>query len=82
MSFDDINYDNYKELQQAQESMIREQWIRVNALKVCRTALEKCYKHKGVNHLEDCRGLAERYMMLLDTKVDGCMGYQKNDPSK
>lgn len=84
VSFDEIDYSNYSDLRKAQESMIREQWIRINALKVCRKALEKCYKQKGVNHFEDCRDLAERYMQMMDTqgRVDGFYGYQKNDPSK
>jgi hypothetical protein len=84
VSFDEINYDNYSDLRKAQESMIREQWIRINALKVCRNALEKCYKNKGVNNFEDCRELAERYMQMMDTqgRVDGFYAYQKNDPTK
>jgi hypothetical protein len=63
---------------------VREQWIRMSALKTVRKALEKCYRHHGVNHFEDCRELAERYMQMLDThgNVKGYYGYQKNDPSK
>ncbi|CEP23367.1 hypothetical protein BN1211_3942 [Cyberlindnera jadinii] len=84
VSFDDINYDNYEDLRKAQESMLREQWIRINALKVTRHALEKCYKNKGVNHFEDCRDLAEKYMQMMDAqgRIEGFYGYQKNDPTK
>lgn len=63
--------------------MLREQWIRSNALRVCRNALEKCYKHHGVNHYEECRDLAEKYLQMLPThQVTGFYGYQRNDPSK
>lgn len=83
MSFDTIDYEDPVALRSAQESMIREQYIRANALKVCRRALEKCYKHHGVNNYEECRDLAEKYLKLLPTsKIEGYAGYQFNDPSK
>lgn len=83
VSFDNIDYTNSEQLYQAQDSMIREQWVRVSALKTVRRALEKCYKISGVNHYEECKPLAEKYMQMLpDHRVSGYMGYQKNDPSK
>ncbi|CAM9011987.1 unnamed protein product [Wickerhamomyces anomalus] len=83
VSFDNIDYEDPIALRSAQESMLREQWIRSNALRVCRRALEKCYRHHGVNHYEECRDLAEKYMQMLPThKVKGFYGYQRNDPSK
>jgi len=63
--------------------MLREQFIRSNALKLYRTALEKCYRHHGVNHFEECRDMAEQYLKMLPThKIKGYKGYQFNDPSK
>ncbi|AOA61624.1 Subunit of mitochondrial NADH:ubiquinone oxidoreductase (complex I) [Komagataella phaffii CBS 7435] len=83
VSFDDIDYNNSQDLHNAQESLLREQWIRVSALKVCRKALESCYKTSGPNHYEDCREIAEKYLnMLPDHRIQGFLGYQKNDPSK
>ncbi|KAH3676441.1 hypothetical protein WICMUC_002072 [Wickerhamomyces mucosus] len=85
ISFDEIDYENYEDLRKAQESLIREQWIRINALKTCRRALQKCYRYNGVNHFEECRELAERYLQYLDdddNRIKGFYGYQKNDPSK
>lgn len=83
MSFDNIDYTNESQIAAAQDSMIREQWVRVSALKTVRRALEKCYKVSGVNQYEDCKPLAEKYLdMLPNHRVSGYLGYQKNDPSK
>ncbi|CDK26431.1 unnamed protein product [Kuraishia capsulata CBS 1993] len=63
--------------------MLREQWVRVAALKTVRKALENCYKISGPNHYEDCRQIADMYLdMLKDHRVGGYLGYQRNDPSK
>ncbi|ODV96676.1 hypothetical protein PACTADRAFT_48499 [Pachysolen tannophilus NRRL Y-2460] len=83
VSFDTINYAEPEQLRLAQESMLREQLVRVAALKVVRKALEKCYAVTAPNHYEDCREIAEKYMdMLPNHRVQGYLGYQKNDPSK
>lgn len=58
MSFDDIDYNDPKQLRAAQQSMVREQWIRVEALKVMRHALEKCFQTQGNNQYENCKDLA------------------------
>uniref|UniRef100_A0A060T4C2 ARAD1A15818p n=1 Tax=Blastobotrys adeninivorans TaxID=409370 RepID=A0A060T4C2_BLAAD len=83
VSFDDIDYNDPKQLRAAQQSMIREQWIRVEALKVLRGALEKCFQTQGSNQYENCKDLAERYLdMLPNHKVQGYLAYQRNDPTK
>lgn len=41
--------------------MLREQWIRVKALKVVREALNKCFETQGPNHYENCKDLAGKY---------------------
>lgn len=84
ISFDDITYDDPTALHSAQEALLREQWIHVNALKTCRRALMKCYKHHGVNHLEECKEISEKYLKYLEEggRIKGFYGYQKNDPSK
>lgn len=38
--------------------------------RIVRENLEKCYRVEGVNHLENCRHLADRYVeMLKENKV-------------
>lgn len=83
VSFDDIDYEDKEQIRQAQESMVREQYIRVASLKVTRKALEYCYKTSGPNHYEDCKELADKYLAMLPLcRISGSLGYQKNDVSK
>lgn len=58
VSFDDIDYSDSKALRSAQDSLIREQWIRVEALKTVRHALEKCFQTQGPNQYENCKDIA------------------------
>jgi len=58
VSFDDIDYSDAKALRSAQDSLIREQWIRVEALKTVRRALEKCFQTQGPNQYENCKDIA------------------------
>lgn len=51
---------------------MRESWVKAMEVRIVRTELQKCYKYEGVNQLENCKELAERYMqMLRDNKVRG-----------
>lgn len=83
VSFDEIDYNDHRQLRQAQDSLLREQAIRVRALDVVRKALEKCFETQGPNQLENCRDLAERYLDLLpSSEMRGYNSYQRNDPTK
>ncbi|CDO53334.1 NIDM subunit of mitochondrial NADH:ubiquinone oxidoreductase (complex I), putative [Geotrichum candidum] len=83
VSFDDIDYSDAKALRSAQDSLIREQWIRVEALKTVRRALEKCFQTQGPNQYENCKDIAEKYLDMLPThRVQGYLAYQRNDPRK
>lgn len=83
MSFDDIDYKDAEKLRQAKESMLREEFIRVSALKTLRRSLEQCYKVSGVNAYEECKPMADKYIDLLpENTVAGYMFYMRNDPSK
>ncbi|KAG7880858.1 hypothetical protein KL905_002274 [Ogataea polymorpha] len=83
VSFDDIDYRDPLELKKAQESLMREQFIKLEVLKIVRKALENCFKVNGPNAYEDCRNLANRYLDLLpESRAQGFLGYQRNDPSK
>ncbi|KAG7864989.1 hypothetical protein KL918_005115 [Ogataea parapolymorpha] len=83
VSFDDIDYRDPLELKKAQESLMREQFIKVEVLKIVRKALENCFRVNGPNAHEECRNLANRYLDLLpESRAQGFLGYQRNDPSK
>ena len=53
-TFDGVDYDDNKRLKQAQDAIIREQWVRVMMGRLVREELSKCYYREGVNHLEKC----------------------------
>jgi len=54
------------------DDFIRESWIRTMEARIVRDNLQKCYRVEGVNHLENCKHLAERYsQMLKENRVQG-----------
>lgn len=53
-TFDGVDYDDNKRLKQAQDAIIREQWVQVMMGRLVREELNKCYYREGVNHLEKC----------------------------
>ncbi|KAJ4424789.1 hypothetical protein N0V82_000508 [Gnomoniopsis sp. IMI 355080] len=53
-TFDGVDYDDNKALKQAQDAIIREQWVQVMMGRLVREELSKCYYKEGVNHLEKC----------------------------
>ncbi|KAI1176894.1 putative NADH-ubiquinone oxidoreductase 12 kDa subunit, mitochondrial [Nemania sp. FL0916] len=78
-SFDGVDYDDNKRLKQAQDAVIREQWVQVMMGRLVREELSKCYYREGVNHLEKCGPLREKYLqMLKDHKVRGYLFLQQN----
>ncbi len=56
-TFDGVDYDDNKALKQAQDSIIREQWVKSMMARLVREELGKCYYREGVNHLENCGAL-------------------------
>ncbi|KAH6619790.1 NADH-ubiquinone oxidoreductase [Chaetomium sp. MPI-SDFR-AT-0129] len=78
-TFDGVDYDDTKALKAAQDAIIREQWIQVMMGRLVREELSKCYYREGINHLENCGRLRERYIQLLETaKVRGYLFEQQN----
>ena len=52
------------------EQIVRESWVRAMEAKLVRDKLDRCYEKEGVNHLESCKDLRERYLdMLRDNRV-------------
>lgn len=55
---------------QEREDFIRESWIKAMEARLVRDELVKCQRHEGVNSLENCRWLSEKYaQMLIENKV-------------
>ncbi|KAI0998528.1 hypothetical protein K3495_g9667 [Podosphaera aphanis] len=82
-TFDGVDYDDTKRLKQAQDAIIREQWVRSMMARLVREELGKCYFREGVNHLEKCGVLRERYLELLqEAKIKGYLFNQRNYISK
>ncbi|EPE36463.1 hypothetical protein GLAREA_05801 [Glarea lozoyensis ATCC 20868] len=78
-TFDGVDYDDTKRLKQAQDAIIREQWVKSMMARLVREELGKCYYREGVNHLEKCGVLRERYFELLkESKIRGYLFEQGN----
>ena len=56
-SFDGVDYDDTPRLKQAQDAILREQWVRSMMARLVREEMGKCYYREGVNHLEKCGAL-------------------------
>ncbi|KAH7930233.1 hypothetical protein BV22DRAFT_1001209, partial [Leucogyrophana mollusca] len=62
---------------QEREDFVRESWVKAMEARLVRDELVKCQRYESVNHLENCRWLAEKYSkMLQENKVKG---YKKID---
>ncbi|KAL5503898.1 hypothetical protein ACEPAH_7969 [Sanghuangporus vaninii] len=56
----------------ARDEQIRESWVRAMEVKIVRDELTKCQRTEGVNHYENCKSLAEKYLqMLRENRVKG-----------
>lgn len=62
-TFDGVDYNDNLLLKQAQDSVMREQWIQSMMARLIQVELGKCYRREGVNHLEKCGKL--RGMLLI-----------------
>ncbi|KAL2757552.1 hypothetical protein ACRALDRAFT_1074546 [Sodiomyces alcalophilus JCM 7366] len=82
-TFDGVDYDDNKAFKQAQDAIIREQWVGAMMVRLVGEELGKCYSREGVNHLENCGHLREKYLQLLkEKKVTGTLFQQTNYVSK
>ncbi|KAI6798108.1 hypothetical protein KC363_g665 [Hortaea werneckii] len=78
-TFDGVDYDDNKQLKAAQDSIIREQWVQSMMARLIREEMGKCYYKEGVNHLEKCGHLRERYLQQLKhSKIKGYLFEQQN----
>ncbi|MCJ1451784.1 hypothetical protein MMC28_002124 [Mycoblastus sanguinarius] len=78
-NFEGVDYADTYRLKAAQDSIIREQWVKSMMARLIRDELGKCYAKEGVGHLEKCGGLRERYFEALKhAKVRGYLFEQQN----
>ena len=49
----------------ARDTHIRESWVRAMEARLVRDELQKCQRIEGVNHYENCKDLAEKYLGML-----------------
>lgn len=78
-TWDGVDYDDTKAYKQAQDAIIREQWVRSMMCRLVQEELGKCYYREGNNHLEKCGHLRERYLELLkEAKIAGSLFMQQN----
>ncbi|RPD61146.1 NADH-ubiquinone oxidoreductase 12 kDa subunit [Lentinus tigrinus ALCF2SS1-7] len=72
MPLDEARLAEYKARLAEREHIIRESWVRNMEAKLVRDQLDRCYQTEGVNHLESCKDIRERYIdMLRDNRVKG-----------
>ncbi|KAI0749507.1 NADH-ubiquinone oxidoreductase 12 kDa subunit [Daedaleopsis nitida] len=72
MPIDEARVAEYKARLAEREQIMRESWIRTMEAKLVRDKLDHCYQTEGVNHLESCKDLRERYIeMLRENRVKG-----------
>ncbi|KZZ99090.1 Complex I subunit NDUFS6 [Moelleriella libera RCEF 2490] len=74
-----VDYDDTKAFKSAEDAIIREQWVGAMMTRLIGEELGKCYRREGVNHLENCGQLREKYLQLLaSNKIKGTKFIQQN----
>lgn len=63
-TFDGVDYEDTRRLKQAQDAIIREQWVQVMMGRLVREELSKCYYREGINHLEKCGRLRGQFFFF------------------
>ncbi|KAI0925903.1 hypothetical protein AcW1_008214 [Taiwanofungus camphoratus] len=72
MPIDEARAEELKARLKERDDIIRESWVRAMEAKIVRENINECYRLEGVNHLEKCKDLVDRYaVMLKENKVKG-----------
>ncbi|KAF3481839.1 NADH-ubiquinone oxidoreductase 12 kDa subunit [Arthroderma uncinatum] len=78
-TYDGVDFEDTVALHNARDAIIREQWVRSMMSRLVGDELGKCYRREGVNHLEKCGKLRDKYFELLkERKVKGYLFEEKN----
>lgn len=67
---------------QATEQRARERQVAYETVKILRQRLIECYRKEGVNHYEDCRGVAKDYYDTISKKDLGQLHPNWANPEK
>ncbi|KAL1998216.1 hypothetical protein VTN02DRAFT_6629 [Thermoascus thermophilus] len=82
-TYEGVDFDDNVAVHNARDAIIREQWVRSMMSRLVGEELGKCYAREGVNHLEKCGVLRDKYFELLkDRKIKGFLFEEKNYWSK
>ncbi|KAI5280688.1 hypothetical protein KEM54_003575 [Ascosphaera aggregata] len=82
-SYEGVDFENTKQLHDVRDAIIREQWVRSMMSRLVGEELAKCYRQEGVNHLEKCGKLRDKYFELLEErKIRGYLYQEKNIGAK
>lgn len=63
------------------EQRVRERMIAEEKVKILREALAECYNREGVNHFQDCKVLAQKYLKVIKMPAYGALvpeGVERN----
>ncbi|KIK10109.1 hypothetical protein K443DRAFT_670739 [Laccaria amethystina LaAM-08-1] len=72
MAIDEVKAAEIKAKLQERENNLRESWVRAMETRLVQTELGKCQRGEGVNHYENCKWLADKYIqMLRENRVQG-----------
>ncbi|ORY34950.1 hypothetical protein BCR39DRAFT_515743 [Naematelia encephala] len=64
--------DEMRQFQADRELWVRESWVKLMETRLVKVELKKCYLGEGVNQLEHCKELRDRYYtMLRDNRLRG-----------
>ncbi|EPQ52748.1 hypothetical protein GLOTRDRAFT_131987 [Gloeophyllum trabeum ATCC 11539] len=72
MAIDEAQREELQARLKARDDHLRESWVRAMEARIVRDELKKCQRGEGVNHLENCKWLADKYAnMLKENRVKG-----------
>ncbi|KAJ1922872.1 hypothetical protein IWQ60_002502 [Tieghemiomyces parasiticus] len=74
--FDELEKDDLIGFRRARDQYLRETWIRVMELRIMQKRLQQCYRTEGVNYIQNCRALGERYLDMA--KLYQMKGYHSH----
>ena len=78
-TFEGVDFNDLQALRNAQDAIIREQWVKQMMARLVREEMGKCYVKHGVNHLEKCGMYRDRYIQLLkENREKGYRGQMLN----
>ncbi|KZT29702.1 hypothetical protein NEOLEDRAFT_1174720 [Neolentinus lepideus HHB14362 ss-1] len=72
MAIDEAQRAEIQARLKARDEHLRESWVHAMEARIVRDELKKCQRGEGVNHLENCKWLADKYAdMLKENRVKG-----------